>query len=84
MLAGEGVEGGELTECAAGVTADAGGMERDRVIGTYLRRILKRRERWHRDSSAQKHPMLTGVRIAPCARNSTVCLDSAVLNSSRS
>jgi len=30
-MAGEGVEGGELTECATGVTADAGGMEHDHV-----------------------------------------------------
>lgn len=52
--------------------------------GAYLRSTLRRRDRWHRDSSSQKHPMLTGVRIATWARNSTVCLDSAVLNNSRS
>jgi hypothetical protein len=40
LLAGEGVEGGELTECATGVPADAGGEEHQsrfrRVSPQYL------------------------------------------------
>jgi len=34
------------------------------ATGAYLRSILRRRDRWHRDSSSQKQPMLTGVRLA--------------------
>lgn len=59
-------------------------LESDRADGVYLWMALTRREWWHRDSSPQKQPMLMGVRAATCATNATVCLPSALDNSSRS
>ncbi len=56
----------------------------DSHVGACAWRILKSRERWQRDSSAQAQPMLMGMRAATWARNSTVWRPEAFESSSRS